>query len=176
MRTVLIAAQSLDGFIARHDEAGVAWASAADQSWFRQCLREFDCQVMGRATYETVRATILPKRPHAVQRLVMTRSPAQWQADAMPGALEFTAESAAAICDRLARQGRQACAILGGGHVHDAFLAAHLVDELWITIEPRIFGQGTPLVHTRHDLKLDLIAHTRLDDSDSLVLRYHLNR
>ena len=176
MRTVLIAAQSLDGFIARHDEAGVAWASPADQSWFRQCLPSFDTQVMGRITYQTVRDIILAKRSTAVRRVVMTRSPHDWRDDELPGALEFTDASAADIATMLRQQGRQTCAILGGGHVHDAFLAAGLVDELWITVEPRIFGQGTPLVHTRHDLPLRLISHTRLDDSDSVVLRYHLNR
>ena len=176
MRTVLIAAQSLDGFIARHDEAGVAWASAADQAWFRQCLPAFDCQVMGRTTYQTVREVILAKRSEAVRRVVMTRSSSDWRDDETPGALDFTADSATEIAAMLQQQGRQNCAILGGGHVHDAFLDASLVDELWITVEPRIFGQGTPLVHTRHDLKLSLISHTRLDGSDSVVLRYSIDQ
>ena len=176
MRIVLIVAQSLDGFITRHDEPGAGWASPADQRWFRSCLGEFDCQVMGRATYETVRDAILAKRSPAVRRVIMTRSPGDWTSDAAAGALEFTSDQAAAIADRLRADGRQRCALLGGGHVHDAFLSAGLVDELWVTVEPRLFGAGTPVVRATQDVHLTLLEHTRLDDSDSVVLRYAVSR
>ncbi len=176
MRTVLIVAQSLDGFITRHDEPGAGWASDADQRWFRSCLAQFDCQVMGRATYATVRDAILAKRSPKVRRIIMTRAPHDWAEDAVPGALDFTDDDAATITTRLRADGRRQCALLGGGHVHDAFLAAALVDELWVTIEPRLFGAGTPVVRATQDHHLTLLEHTRLDDSNSVVLRYAVSR
>ncbi|WP_221030061.1 dihydrofolate reductase family protein [Actomonas aquatica] len=176
MRTVLIVAQSLDGFITRHDDAGTAWASSADQAWFRSCLPRFDALVMGRTTYETVRDVILAKRDDGVHRLIMTRSPEAWKDDAAPGALDFTAAIAAEVHASVVAAGRSNFAVLGGAHVHDLFLAAGLVDEIWVTIEPRIFGAGTPLVQARHDVKLTLLEQTRLDDSDSVVLRYAVSR
>ena len=51
MQLVLIAAQSLDGFITRHDEPGTAFTSPADQTHFRTVLQNFDCSVMGAETY-----------------------------------------------------------------------------------------------------------------------------
>jgi dihydrofolate reductase len=176
MRTVLIAAQSLDGFITRHDSPGVAWASAADQAWFRLSMVQFDCCVMGRATYETVREAILERRNDGRRRIVMSRQPAAFSEDAVPGALDFSAAAPAQIVANFATHGRQACAILGGAQVHDAFLTSNLVDELWITVEPRLFGQGTPLIHAKLDLSLRLIDQRRLDASDSMVLRYAINR
>ncbi|MCF3649764.1 dihydrofolate reductase family protein [Synoicihabitans lomoniglobus] len=176
MRLVLIVAQSLDGFITRHDDPGVAWASAADQKWFRSCLSEFDCSVTGRATYEVIRDVVLAAKPNGRRRIVMTRQPERFSADIRPGLLEFSAAEPPSIVASLAASGGKNCAVLGGAQVHDAFLHAGLVDEIWTTIEPRIFGQGTPLVGRRHDLSLTLRDHQRLPDSDSIVLRYTVQR
>lgn len=176
VKVILIVVESLDGFITRHDTPGAGWASGADQRWFRSCLQDFDCRIMGRKTYETVRETILAHPTPAVRRMIMTHSPAAWAADSIPGVLEFTAASPTEIVESLRQDGRQQCALLGGAQVHDAFLAAGLVDELWVTLEPRLFGTGTPLIQTRQDISLRLLSHTRLDDSDSLVLRYAVSR
>ncbi len=32
--------------------------------------------------------------------------------------------------------------VVGGPHVATSFLKAQLIDELWLTIEPKIFGMG----------------------------------
>lgn len=174
MRVVLIVAQSLDGFITRHDAPGADWASAADQAWFRRSLTQFDAQVMARQTYDTVRESILPRRTTGPFRVIMTRDPAKHAADHLQGRLEFTDQNPAGIVRRLTAQGCTACALLGGATAHDTFLAAGLVDELWVTVEPRLFGAGTPIVKAPQDRTLQLIAHERLPDSDSLVLKYRV--
>lgn len=176
MRTVLIAAQSLDGFITRHDEPGVAWASIADQTWFRHCLTEFDSQVMGRVTFDTIRPHVSLGHAEAPHRVVLTRRPRDFAHEQREGRLVFTADSPERIVADLRAAGRRQCAVLGGAHVHDLFLAAGQVDELWITVEPRIFGRGTPLVGEKHDLQLRLLDSQRLPDSDSVVLRYSVKR
>lgn len=172
MRCVLIVAQSLDGFITRHDAPGAGWASAADQCWFRDALADFDCSVMGRVTYASARTQIRAAGNNGRQRVIVTRNPTALAADTVPGSIHFTAAAPPAILAELAAAGRHRCALLGGAQIHDAFLAAGVVDELWVTIEPRLFGAGTPIVHARQDRRLRLIGHTRLDDSDSIVLRY----
>jgi dihydrofolate reductase len=174
MHTVLIVAQSLDGFITRHDQPGTEWTSNADKKWFRECLSPFDASVLGRVTYETSRASFLKQLDTSRSRVVMTRSPERFQADAQPPALVFTSESAKQIVQRLTAEGRKHCAILGGTQVHDAFFQAGLVDEMWTTVEPRIFGAGTALCAVPHDVKLRLDRHDRLPDSDSVLLRYHV--
>lgn len=176
MRIVLIVAQSLDGFITRHDEPGVAWVSPADQKWFRGKLSEFDAQVMARTTFETVRGAILPLNQDGPTRVVMTRDPQQFAADAIPGLLTFTAGPAGDIRTKLVSTGHQNCALLGGSVAHDAFLEARLVDEVWVTIEPRIFGTGTPVVRLQQDQHLEIMDLRRLPNSDSVVIRYRVKR
>ena len=176
MRVVLIVAQSLDGFITRHDEPGVAWASEADQLWFRQSLQQFDSQVMASATYATVRDHLQIKLADGCLRIVMTRQPKSYAVDHQTNSLEFTDQSPATILQSLEQAERKSCALLGGATVHDAFLQAGLVDEIWVTVEPRLFGDGTPIIQQQQDQRLQLIDHQRLPNSDSLVVRYRVKK
>jgi len=175
MRLTLIAAQSLDGFITRHDTPGSDFASAEDRAFFRQALRGFDCCVMGGKTYriarETIRATLMPER----LRMVLTRTPSILANDFLPGNLEFTASSPEQLVADLTRRGLQRCAILGGSQIHSLFLNANLIDELWLTIEPLLFGDGTPLLAGRSAAKLTLLSNESLAPN-TLLLKYRIEK
>jgi riboflavin biosynthesis pyrimidine reductase len=175
MRLVLIAAQSLDGFITRHDTPGSAFASAADQIHLRRALTEFDCSVMGAESYRSARELIRERLTIPRLRLVLTRSPEKFAAEAVPGALEFSSFPPAALVTQLRTRGHRACALLGGAQIHSLFLDAGLVDELWLTIEPRLFGGGTPLLAQRSDTGLRLLAQENLA-ADTLLLKYAVLR
>lgn len=175
MRIVLLAAQSVDGFITEHDRPGSGFASDEDQQQFHAALRECDCSVMGRATYEVARDEIRKHLTNRRLRVVMTRSPAAHHRDVVAGALEFSSASAADIAANLRARGLQRCAVLGGSQVNALFLAAGLVDELWITIEPRVFGQGTPFVNQVLHARLKLESCDRLN-ADTLLLKYAVDR
>jgi len=174
MSITLIVAQSIDGFITRHDSGGANWTSPADKKWFRHCLTGFDAQVMASKTYDSARAGILANRSTGAFRIVMTRDPVRYQTDHLAGKLEFSAAAPSEIIERLQQEGCTKCALLGGAFAHDAFLEAGLVDELWITLEPRLFGSGTPVVSAKQDRRLELIHHERLPESDSLLLKYRV--
>lgn len=175
MRVTLIAVQSLDGFITRHREPGAGFASEADQRYFRAALRGFDCTVMGRTTYAQLRAQGGGQPDASRRRVVLTRAPEKFAADTVRGVVEFTAEPPGKIISRLRAAGHRACALLGGAQIHSLFLAAGLVDELWLTVEPRLFGGGTPLLNTPTDAQLELLAHLPLD-SGTLLLKYAVRR
>lgn len=172
MRTVLIAAQSLDGFITRHDEPGTAFTSQADRAWFPACLEYFDVGVLGGESYresrETLRAQLKFSR---CRRIVLTREPGRYAADVIPGKLEFTAEAVPTLLARLRATGVRDCAILGGSQINALFLAAGEVDELWLTLEPHTFGSGRPLGGGKLDARWHLRDVERLDP-DVLLVRY----
>jgi dihydrofolate reductase len=171
MKVTLIAAQSLDGFITRHDQPGSAFTSEADKQHFPKSLRDFDCQIMGAETFRIWQRTsdepIHPKRP----QWVVTRNPAAFAGAARPGWLEFTDEAPEALLAKLEARGLQNCALLGGGKIHQLFLAAKRVDELWLTVEPLLFGCGTSLVAGPVDTRLRLLSSENLSDS-TLLLKY----
>jgi riboflavin biosynthesis pyrimidine reductase len=108
-------------------------------------------------------------------RVIMTRSSGRYSADAVPGRLEFTQAAPQAIADDLRTRGFRHCALLGGSQVHSLFLAAGLVDEIWLTVEPALFGAGTPLLAHEADVRLELDATEKLGAS-TLLLKYRVLR
>lgn len=184
MHVVLFAAQSLDGRITRHAEPGDAFTSAADKTWFRDAIRACDACVMGSVTYEQSRHRMRPDVFPALRRVVWTRRPASYAAEAVAGVLEFTAESPAETAARLRADGRRRCALLGGGVVNAAWLAAGLVDEVCVTLESRIFGYGVPLAGDAAapgtapalDVRLDLLEAKPLAEGGPLLLRYAVRK
>ncbi|HUJ44440.1 MAG TPA: dihydrofolate reductase family protein [Opitutaceae bacterium] len=175
MRIVLIAAESLDGFITKHAEPGTAFTSPEDKAYFRAALADFDAGIFGGETYRVSREFIRDRLPGLRLRLIMTRSPERYAADAISGALEFTDADPAALAAMLRTRGIRRCALLGGSHVHSLFFEAGLVDEVWLTVEPVLFGRGTPLLARRADVRLELEALEKLG-AHALLLKYHVPR
>jgi dihydrofolate reductase len=176
MHVILLAAQSLDGFITRQDTPGSGFASPEDQQHFHTALAGFDCSVMGGVTYRGARDLIRAQPMAKRLRVVLTRTPADYAAQAQPGLLEFTNETPEKLLAGLRARGFTRCALLGGAQVHDLFFAGQLVDEIWLTLEPVLFGGGTPLLASRVDVHLELLASEKLNASGTLLLRYRVVR
>ena len=164
IQVTLVAVQSLDGCITRGAEPGVGFASEGDQRWFRKTLNQFDAIVMGRQTYEPVRNHVSQALDAGSKklRIVMTRRPADWQNDHRPGLLEFDSRPPAEIVRDLAVQGHLEIILLGGSTINRLFLEADLVDRVWLTLEPEIFGSGRRLVDGPVDRRF------RFDEMESL--------
>lgn len=175
MEITLIAAQSLDGFITRHDQPGTEFTSAADRAHFPAVLAGYDASIMGGETYRISRDFIRQKLATR-RRVVVTRDPARWAADHVPDRLEFTSDSPTDIVRRLRAQGHRQCALLGGSQIHSLFLDSGLVDRLLLSVEPRLFGSGTPLLHRAADPGLSLEKYERLYGSDTLLLTYRVRK
>jgi dihydrofolate reductase len=174
VHVALIAVQTLDGCITRHEAGGAGgWASAEDQRHFAQELAGCDCAVFGNGTYRADRDLIRPRLRPGLLRMVMTRRPSapDLVADAVPDQLEFTDRSPADLLAQLERRGRRRCALLGGEQVYGRFLADDLVDELVLTVEPLLFGSGRRLVAEPIERRFALADVERLNPS-TLLLRY----
>lgn len=105
----------------------------------------------------------------------MTRDPSRFTGDSVPTMIEFTREPAAELVNRLSGEGIGRCALLGGGVINGLFLAAGLVDEVWITVEPLLFGEGRPLAVGRLDVALTLKESSILG-GNTLLLKYEVVR
>lgn len=169
----LVAVQSLDGCITRGGTPGVGFASQADQDWFHAAMAGFDSAIMGRRTWEAARSAILAavKGTPGRIRIVVTRQPQAWREDQRPGVLEFTDQPPGEIMKDLARRGRRKTILLGGATLNRLFLEADLVDRLWLTLEPVLFGAGRPLIDGPLEARFELEKTERLGPS-VLLLQY----
>ncbi|MEX2381889.1 MAG: dihydrofolate reductase family protein [Opitutales bacterium] len=171
MEIILIAAISLDGFITKHDTPGSSFVSKEDRHYFRSVLPDFDCCILGAGSYRASRKWIREKMIPEALRVVLTRTPESFEEDEHPGSLEFTKKAPGDLVADLKHRGYRRCALLGGGRVYGEFLRSELVDLLWLTLEPRIFGEGTPLCRGRSDLSFELVSTEKLADH-TLLLKY----
>ena len=62
---------------------------------------------------------------------------------------------------------------MGGAHISTSFLKAKLIDELWLTIEPKIFGTGGSLVINENlDIELRLLSVEKVNERGTLITKY----
>lgn len=146
MTVTMIAVVSLDGCLTRHTGAGASgWASPEDQARYKALSGACDVQLLGAGTYREHREAFQRSARNGPSKLILTRTPETFANDVVPGHLEFTAEQPAALIARLRSEGRQRIGVLGGSQVYRDYLAADVVDELYLTLEPVVFGQGIRL-------------------------------
>lgn len=167
MRVLLLAAMTLDGKIARTHVDFVNWSSKEDKRLFMQTTKAAGVLILGHNTYKTLSAP-LPGRLH----IVLTRSPAEQTP--IPGVVEFTAADPPTLLADLAARGYTTAVLGGGGGVNRLFLAHDLVDEVWLTIEPVIFGTGVALFEGEPFERRAHLIHQEPLGPGGVHLRYSL--
>jgi dihydrofolate reductase len=167
MEIILMAAITLDGRMARDAAQLSDWTSREDKKLFRDQTKRAGVIIIGHNTYKTF-AKPLPGRLH----IVLTRSLAG--KTPIPGQVEFTDAPPARIVTDLVERGYTRAVLVGGAQINALFLAADLVDEVWLTVEPLIFGRGIGVFEgLDFDRRARLVALTPLNPHTFLV-RYRL--
>ena len=168
-KVILIAAMSIDGFIAPADKEklpSTVWTSKEDWQFFTKISKAIGTMIMGSKTFETIKRA-LPER----QMIVMTSEPSRY-AEYQAANLEFTSDSPQEILDQLAEQGVKEVALCGGSAIYTLFMQQDLIDELVLTVEPYVFGQGIKLFAERLDQKFSLIKQEKLNEAGTTVSFY----
>lgn len=165
-RTIAIAAVTVDGKIARGNSELVNWTSKEDKQFFRDETARIGIMIVGSKTFNTFPGP-LPGRLH----IVMTRDTKGKQN--IEGAVEFTDKAPQDILDDLGKRGFKEVAIAGGSTIYSIFVKTKLLDELWVTIEPKIFGDGISLFKELHEANL-ILTHQRMLNQHSILLKYTL--
>ena len=170
MKAILIFVSSLDGKITRWGEPNVRlWSSHQDQDYYKKVWSESRLIVMGSSTFNA--DTFEPSPDHLI--IVMTGHPDKYKNASVPGQIEFTTETPVELVTRFIKKGHQQMLVVGGPHVATSFLKEQLIDELWLTIEPRIFGSGQNFAT---DAKLDILTRLiqieKVNDQGTLITKY----
>jgi dihydrofolate reductase len=165
MKVFILAAVTADGLIARDGNHFPDWTSPEDTALFVKLTKEAGTMVMGSRTLKALqeRGRRLPKR----RIIVYTRDPASISGERV----EPTSENPHDLVKRLEAEGIERLAICGGATIHDLFIEAGLVDELYITVEPLLFGSGLGLFNKSLGVRLELLDTQKIGDQ-AVLLHY----
>lgn len=173
MKVILAMVTSVDGKSTKNTLPPKEWASKEDQKFFSSVFKQNRLFVMGSHTYLAAQHTIKPN-PKKL-KIVLTKNPKKFIKYAVAGQLEFTNNSPASLVKQLEHLGYRQIILLGGAKTNTAFFKANLVNEIWLTLEPLIFGVGKGLVDERKlDTKLKLKSSKKLNSKGSLLLKYEV--
>ncbi|MDZ5471473.1 dihydrofolate reductase family protein [Bacillus sp. 31A1R] len=162
-KLVLFIAQSLDGYIATKDDS-LDWlfdVEGEGDNGYSEFYEQVDTILMGKRTYDWIMNQENGKFPYPnKQCYVFTRTPIQDTEN-----VKFVNGDIPTFTNDLKNEEGQNIWIVGGGDLLHTFFKENLVDELIITIAPKIIGDGIPLFkadqyHT--DLNLNYIFFSNI--------------
>lgn len=170
MRIILVVVTSIDGKTTKWSLPDIHdLSSEEDQKYFFSTLAKNNLVIMGRRTFEVAKPDIY-KNPKKL-RVVITKSPNRYKN--IKDRLEFTNDSPKKIISDLEKRGFKQAMLVGGSEINTLFFKDKLVDEVWITIEPKIFGSGNGLTADQNlDVKLKLKSSKKLNKNGTLLLKY----
>lgn len=172
MKVIMIAVSSLNGKTIKGNDPNIySWTSKEDSQMFFSLIEKNNLIVMGSKTYEIARKIIKHKKNKL--RVVLTKTPKKYLGEEIKGILEFTKENPLKLVKRLEDRGYKRMLVVGGRAINTLFLKSKLVNEIYLTIEPKIFGLGKNLINEEAlDVKLKLISIKKLNKQGSLYLKY----
>ncbi len=163
IKVFIIAAVSADGFIAKDSQHAALWTSKADKKRFIELTKRAGVVVMGSATYKTL------GRP-LKERVNIVYSKSQ----NFEGA-EMTQDNPKDLIMKLEQRGFKEVAICGGSHIYTMFMKVGIVDNLYLTVEPIVFGKGITLFNEDLHYLLNLKSSQASETTGSLLLEYKVD-
>ena len=168
MKVVLVAAVSVDGKMAKEAKDSLKWTGKEDKKWFSEISKRAGVVVMGRKTYELIGGQLKG-------RLMVVMSRKKTKNKDFSDQLWFRNKGAGKIVEDLRKRGYEEVIIGGGSEINRLFLEKGLVDEVWLSVVPILWGKGLDLV-SKGDLlgvRLGLIKTEKLGEG-GVVLKYRV--
>ena len=174
MKITMVMLMTVDGKTTRGENKNIyTWTSSEDQKHFFSLIKKNNLIVMGRKTFEVSRPVIRLEKGKL--RIVLTHHPKKYSKESVTGQLEFSNENPEKLIKRMEGLGYKKILLVGGATINGLFLKENLVDELYLTIEPKIFGSGKNIIEGQLlDKFLQLINVKKLNKKGTLLLRYKI--
>ena len=176
MKVTMVMISSVDGKTTQGNNPNVyLWTSPEDQKFFFSLIKKNNLIVMGRETYEASKKVI--KLEEKKLRIVLTRNQKKYLKKSINGQLEFSKDSPENLIKRMSGSGYKKMLLVGGGTVNGLFLKQNLVDEFYLTVEPKIFGIGKDIVAGQLlNISMTLIGIKKINTKGTLLLQYRIKK
>ena len=164
MHVVLMMAVTADGKIAKSSDHFPDWTSKEDKKMFMEVTKKAGVVIMGDKTFFTFPKP-LPDRLNVVFTLL--ENPPETE-----NVKWVTGEPEKVLSD-LEKKGYKSAILGGGAYLDTQFLKKKLIDEIWLTIEPKIFGEGLGVFGGDFDVDLKLLNLEKINEN-SLMVKYEV--
>jgi len=163
MNVTLLMALTLDGKIAKGPEHYPDWTGKEDKKLFAEISKNAGVVIMGSKTFDTF-GKPLPKR----KNVVLTRNKnriSEWEN------LVYTDKKPPEILKELEKECYSNVILAGGATINSLFAREKLVDQIIVTVSPKIFGYGISLFTEEISMDLELKEVERVG-TDLVCLKY----
>ena len=105
--------------------------------------------------------------------LVMTRHTSKYKQYEVRGQIKFIDNDPKELVAQFQKKGFETMILVGGPYVATSFFEKQLIDELWLTIEQKIFGTGGNFViEQKLDIDLKMFSCERVNEQGTLIVKY----
>jgi len=162
MKIILMMAMTADGKIARSSDHFPDWTSKEDKKYFFETTKRHGVVIMGESTFKTFPKP-LPDRLNVV--FALEKNPPETKD------VKWVSGEPEKVLAELEKMGYESAILGGGANLNAQFLKKKLVDEIWLTIEPKIFGNGLGIFSGDFDEDLKLLNIEKINEN-SVVVKY----
>lgn len=162
----MMMAITADGKIAKDSTQFADWTSREDKKLFVEVSKNCGVIMMGENTFKTFPAPLK-------NRLNVVFSENQ-NNEAVEG-VKWVSGDIEKVLEELTSLGYEKALLGGGAYLNSLFLEKNLIDEIMLTVEPKIFGTGLSLFSKDLNADLKLIETRKLND-DTVLLHYKIKK
>lgn len=163
-----VAVITLDGKIARNSSHMTDWSSKEDKDFLYKKMSEADVIILGNNTYKIAKEKLIKRKRNCI---VFTNSVEKIAKENEK--LLYVNPNNVDIVELMNENSYKNVCVLGGSKTYSYFLEKDLLDELFITIEPIIFGKGISLFEKEiPEKKFKLVSTEKLNDKGTILLSY----
>jgi len=162
MKIILMMAVTADGKIAKSHDHFPDWTSKEDKELFAKTTKKHRVVIMGDRTFFTFPKP-LPGRLNVVFTLL--KKPPKMKN------VMWVGGNPKNVLKKLEKMGYKSAILGGGAFLNTQFLKKKLINEIWLTIEPKIFGKGLGVFGGDFDVDLGLFGIDKLN-KNTILLKY----
>lgn len=172
MKVILYMATTINGFIAKEND-DTSWVTKNEWTSFSGMIRKNGNMIIGKRTYEVMIENDEFNRSNLnkIKTIVLTNDASLKIHNPEFVSIATSPQEAISI---LQRQGFETIMVCGGGGSNASFMKENLIDEIYLDIEPIVFGKGIRLfAEGEFEAKLKLLEIKKLSD-DEIQLHYQV--
>lgn len=158
----LIMAMTADGKIAKNSTQLANWTSHEDKKLFVEISKQHSVIMMGENTFNT-----FPKPLPGRLNVVFTKQENPEEINEV----KWVSGEPEKVLEELEILGYKSALLGGGATLNSLFLKNKLINEIILTVEPKIFGSGLSLFNEDINADLELITMEKLNEN-TIMLKY----